>query len=607
MSYSVLKVEPDTTLLNPHFDGYKLQLVDNDEVVRVFPFPSAGYMDLPKLPRNSLVTFDETYYRIHYNHLFAGSASDFMYIDCNGVVYNIDLTDANKPKTTQIWTIPHRDNRTAGGYPGIYLLVEGLLLVYDGIDMVYVLNRQQSSDGDEWALRAEFEIGIGDVIAGSQTSSTSDTMYYILGVCICDKTDAIRLLYCHRNHRGGNSKKPPFSICAIEVALPETTISDTSKTAATLEPSVIHTLQSHAISSYCSFLANHRMGSYILGVRGGVVMDESELSSRPHSPSSTVLSTAPEISKDLYYWSQTRSDVTVCIQLPYKLTTQQISCSLTQRSLTLKFNDDGPLDQYTYDAIELYDVIDTEESVWTLEGGQLFTLHLQKANEGKRWPNLFSRDDGVLETMDSNDFAAIKERLEKYTSDSIEPTSYKKPVSVMDSIAQNDVDMEDQEEGQSVGFSVRDWKTGQAIASSVAGSPDWLCPTFESTAKQPLPICLQFDVDGVVFKFNSDTNVQMKHVETFAALSYIQASKREKRFMYVAANMTKAILAETHQRIYIYHQTIDKKSANAVQNVIDLGSKDEEILGLQMLEDQNLLVVLRERSWCLIDIDKRQV
>ncbi|KAJ2550300.1 hypothetical protein GGH95_006096, partial [Coemansia sp. RSA 1836] len=291
---------------------------------------------------------------------------------------------------------------------------------------------------------------------------------------------------------------------------------------------------------------------------------------------------------DLYYWSQTPSDVTMCIELPISVSAQQIQCVLTRVALTLRFSDAPECEaRHGFDHAMLCHEIVADESVWTLENGRLLTLYLQKVREGVRWPTLFARDDGVLETMDPNEFAVIRERLQQLTSDSLD---LRKSAGVPTMpLATDAVDPDSdglEQERSSVVFSVRDWRTGQASASSVAGSPDWLCPSFpqpHSHRQKALPpVCLRFDVDGTVFGFNSTekavhanasvdahagTATCPRHWGTFAALSYIQASKREKRFMYVDSAMTVAVLAETQRRIYVYHQVASAKSATAAQSV----------------------------------------
>ncbi|KAJ2799592.1 hypothetical protein H4R21_003494, partial [Coemansia helicoidea] len=268
----------------------------------------------------------------------------------------------------------------------------------------------------------------------------------------------------------------------------------------------------------------------------------------------------------------------------------------------------------------LHDRIVADESVWTLENGRLLTLHLQKEHEGARWTSVFSADDGVLETMDPSELAAIRERLEKCTAAAQEPGRSTAPLMqpYVDQDSGGDLEQLEEEPDASVMFSVRRWSSGLAEATSVPGSPGWLCAAFRcgpAATQVPVPVCLRFDVDGVVFSFGtvaSDSSiggaqqhahaVGVRHTGTFSALSYVQASKREKRFLGVAPDATVAVLAEAHRRVYIYHQVACAGAADAVQNVVDLGGSgvDAEILGVQLTG--RAVAVLRARSLCTIDL-----
>ncbi|KAJ2232825.1 hypothetical protein GGI13_008844 [Coemansia sp. RSA 455] len=77
--------------------------------------------------------------------------------------------------------------------------------------------------------------------------------------------------------------------------------------------------------------------------------------------------------------------------------------------------------------------------------------------------------------------------------------------------------------------------------------------------------------------------------------------------MYVDPDMTVAVLAETQRRIYIYHQVDSADLNTAAQSVVDLGGatvtgETEEVLGIQL--SGRMLVVLRERSICTVNLDR---
>ncbi|KAJ2353517.1 hypothetical protein GGF43_003480 [Coemansia sp. RSA 2618] len=657
MAYRVLELRPDPALLNPRFDGYKLRLVDSDgrdeqqRAVQTYPLANLSSVEPQHIASNTLLAFNEVYSRIHYNHLSIGPRSNtVIYIDSERQVYLAEIRKRDAPRITRIFTIPlHANTYALSGYYGAYAVGENVVLVFDGAASVYVLQRVGADSPDtvdeHWVVSGVFEVGLGSVAAGAVADNERRTMYYILGAQLTnvDETPVIQIQVCYRETKEGGDdvfegngettqstskttppsmrqRSPPmFCIQAMQVAVPapSTAIPSSLGTGAkdadipVLSVSTAHTLHTHAIPLYCEFVNNSQ---YVLGVKGGIVLDDTELATQPSDENMSAPNPS-NLNPDPYYWTQTPSDVTVCIELPAVVSASQITCELTRSSLSLRFADSSECAaKCTFSDRQFCDRIIADESVWTLENGRLLTLYLQKEHEGARWATVFADDDGVLETIDANEFAVIRERLEKYTSSDVETGKAVALQPYVDQDSGGDPEQLDEAADVPVMFSVRSWRTGQAEASSVAGAPDWLCPAFPRAPRNqsslPLPpICLKFDVDGVVFGFDASddglqmhTNVCARHAGTFSALSYIQAGKREKRFAYIDSDMAVAVLAETQRRVYIYHQAKRADAESAVQNVVDLGgSGDEaEILGIQLVD--GILVVLRKHSLCLVDL-----
>ncbi|KAJ2456170.1 hypothetical protein EV183_000096 [Coemansia sp. RSA 2336] len=633
--YEILELKPDATLIDPRFDGYKLRLIDTDNssepaAIRHYELSEQACVEPYQLASNALLTYNEIYSRVHYNHLFIGpNEHSVIYIDSNSRVYLVDICKRDAPTYTLMFKIPSCSSMYAlQGYHGAYAIGKDTVLIFDGMFTVYVLQRTGANDSDAaWQAIGMFEIGCGSVAAGPATENIQRTMYYILGAHLSHiETDpVVQMHICYRSSkqaaddmvsssRTSNSATsykrtaPLFCIQAIQIKVP-TGVCNLSEPAP-LYASTVHTLYSHAIPVYCEYL-NHEQ--YMLGVKKGIVLDETELPSQP-----TTEAMPPAKENFLYYWTQTSTDVTVCIDLPETVKASQVACKLERSSLSLQFASSVECaEKYTYERRQLCDSIIADESVWTLENGRLLTFYLQKEHEGARWSSVFKEDDGVMETIDPSEFATIRERLEKYTASEPEIAANVPLMQpYVDQDSGGDPEQQEQVVEDPVIFSVRSWSTGLAEASSVVGSPDWLCPAFSRFPETSLPpVCLKFDVDGIVFTFRASpsyqklhaspgnvspahSNVCARHASTFSALSYVQASKREKRFMYIDPDMTIAVLAEAQRRIYIYHQSAQPV---AIQNIMDLGSSDVEILGIQLIG--RTLVVLRKHQLTMVDLD----
>ncbi|KAJ2795401.1 hypothetical protein H4R20_005890, partial [Coemansia guatemalensis] len=510
MAYRVIEFRADPTLLNPSFDGYKLQLPDDEDsstkgAINTYQLHSAP-VEPQRLPNNALLTYDEVYSRIHYNHLFPGPRQKtVIYIDQDRQVILVEFFKEAPPRFCKIFDIPHCISTNVYlGYPGAYSLGNDMVLIFDGVESMYVLRRmyEDSNSGEHWRAAGVFEIGMGRVAAGPQNGKGPRIMHYILSASLAQSSEGgsvIRLHTCCRidkeaGYAGegesiatgskdlGSAQSdqhravPTFCVQAIQIngifddilgISTERTSSSMQADIVHLDTSVIHTLHTHSIPVYCEFLDT---GRYVLGVKGGVVLDDTELKRQLSSLSDPMSPAAHHMQSEPYYWTQTSSDVTVCIELPVPIKASQILCELSRTSLSLHFDTSaGDLASHTYNRAQFCDSIVADESVWTLENGRILTLYLQKEHEGARWATVFANDDGVLETMDSNEFAVIRERLEKYTAADYEPHGQRAPLMqpFLDQDTGGDMDQLEETSDMAVMFSVRSWNTGEAEASSV--------------------------------------------------------------------------------------------------------------------------------------------
>ena len=102
------------------------------------------------------------------------------------------------------------------------------------------------------------------------------------------------------------------------------------------------------------------------------------------------------------------------------------------------------------------------------------------------------------------------------------------------------------------------------------------------TPQEPTSFCIRHDVDGVLWKpVQSDTTskVSWKHVSTFNALGFIQASKKNHKYTICGADYEFVAIVDCASNIYIY-LTNNLSSKDGSQFVIELPTEDE-VLGVQ--------------------------
>ncbi len=80
--------------------------------------------------------------------------------------------------------------------------------------------------------------------------------------------------------------------------------------------------------------------------------------------------------------------------------------------------------------------------------------------------------------------------------------------------------------------------------------------------------------------YSSESSIQWNHTHTFNALGYVQASKRDRKFLTCDSKCTYAVLTDCNRHVFVYLQPVDGvKGHTATQYVHTLDSA-EEILGV---------------------------
>ena len=115
-------------------------------------------------------------------------------------------------------------------------------------------------------------------------------------------------------------------------------------------------------------------------------------------------------------------------------------------------------------------------------------------------------------------------------------------------------------------------KNGNSVASTIGTGLDWngqAFPSFERLGENSFrmpTVCLKHDVDGLVYTIHhvpgskpSQSTVQTAtdimrfiHTDTLDALAFVQASKREKRFVFHDPHGRFCVIVESSRNGYIY-------------------------------------------------------
>lgn len=284
-----------------------------------------------------------------------------------------------------------------------------------------------------------------------------------------------------------------------------------------------------------------------------------------------------------FSWMQDKESVTVAFPVPSDTPTSSIRVTFSRQFVSLHvasaaaaLASSSPVSAAALPRVshkKLWDDILPHQSVWTFdreaEGRHssygLLTLHLEKANAGTRWSDVFAStkvptDDpasakiveldpqqeyeDVPETLDPSELAAITERMEQWAQGvmkgglghSEEGLGSGIPTSLMGDEIDVEVDAE----------SGRPFVVTWIEEAARAGPPRLVCPhpsvsysllstaiPLASSAPRDPTITIKHDVDGLLFAppSSSDTH-RWSHQSTFPALAFVLATKRDTRFVY---------------------------------------------------------------------------
>ncbi|KAF7291549.1 CS domain-containing protein [Mycena chlorophos] len=573
------------SLVNPQFEGYKLDVSDAHSVDRhglQYPISQSTVA--------SPLSFEEVHSRITHNHL-AVLGSRLVYVDAHFRVIFVQLD--SEPKFSCIYELA-QPTTARREYPSAAFLSLSEIFVADGAGLLYILK-------DSGQLIAMYQLPEPFRIHAI-TTTASGTVLLVLSSRHHDSTTPKHIqfdLWCARfaSLSAGSDEIRPLDIVWQRrgTTVPISVSYDASRNAFLVLGESLYPPVDAPPSSYTPIA--------------------SELAPIPRSGES--LDAPPP-----YSWTQTSDSVTVAFPLPSSTPTSDIKVTFSPQTLTMHIkagtSSDVPLPHYT--TKRLWAGIAAGDSMWTFDrAGEraygLLTLHIEKKDEGTRWSHVFESDDvEVPETLDPSQLYAIRESLEKYTASlrGGEDASGLGLGTGIPSLARGEAD---EEVDESVGRSAQiTW-----IGAEDGAVPEWaarssslpgrLLSTELPGVLSPNPsIIIKNGLDGTVFALHPADEPhappQWLHISTYSALAFVLASKTDTRFTYHVP--AKAALAfENGQRgrsgnAYIY-RAAPVKDIWAKQTVLRVG-EEGSLLGVAAIptSTQTVLVGLTEKELVVI-------
>ncbi|KAI7898099.1 uncharacterized protein BX663DRAFT_443818 [Cokeromyces recurvatus] len=567
---------PDPSKLNPKFESYKLSAFPESKLFRTSltlqPFRQSN---------DRRIGFRDLQARIRLSSLFYGYPLDknrgsAFFIDQNFHLYMIVFNNLTKETSIHLiseliqpigpipsFTEPDSSVPLDLQLPSVIALGRDLLLVSNGVGDIELIGIEETQLGQfvGASLATVAYPGTGDegispvpcvLLTGQRTAATITFLVY---------------------SRANAKQKTEFNIAMMEMDLP-----NTNDDTIVIHPRVLFILRGSEVPVYYSITPNGRL---VLGsetrfqrISLSEVEDQEEMMDIDRKP----------VTSPAYQWSQEGPDMTVMFKLPSGTPKSSINCKFVKDHLSLLVNE-----QISYPYRKLWSTIRPDDCLWTLEDDTL-TLFLTKEDERTRWPQLFDHDDGILETLTPLRLEEIKQHMNKFTQDPNEgiPTGMAPPPPPPSQHpAATDMDEDIDEEGHPVLFTVYS-RDGQ-VKDEIENRSNWLCSAFTSSSHMT-SVCLQSDVDGLVFSLREEEGkLEVQHETTLDAFAFVQASKRDARFIHHDPNGEFSAIIESNRNAYLYYHA--GRAFIKKQSLIDLTRGEGDVLGVQLILSGTIMVL----------------
>jgi hypothetical protein len=622
----------DKALANPKFEGYKLQIIDQDEAIRRY---SLSYLPSQSAATGrSLLTFKEVQSRVSHNHLCVpstGNSSRALYIDGEYQVVLLEFdSDGSPPQFRVVFTMPRplSARQTFGSgpkdvhpeYPSASFLDEETCFVSDGYGLLYIL---QIARLEQATLLGTYQLPNSRPFRIHLVNKISD-----------DRRFAI--LSFLREKESTDKELDSYEVCAAQFNLHPTTINPSPDEVLSLDI----VWQRRGSDAPVGVLFSALSEAYILLGGSPYACVGDQTSEHAYEPTADEIAPIPRAGEDFssnlgphktpppFSWTQTADSLTVAFPLPASTPKSAMKVSLTNTSFSLRFlYHPEAVEAVTlpfYDSKRFWGPISVEDSLWTWDRDAghsfgLLTLHLEKAHDSVRWPHLFepssqsNEEEDVPETLDPSELVNIRESLEKYTAalQSGEDASGLGLGRGAPSLSQGEMD---EEVDSNVGRHT--YQTCIPLEdktnTTMNNTPFTLLssPLPGSNATDPPSIITKTNVDGNLFCINQAQDTvslqRWHHQSTFPALAFVLASKRDSRFTYHTHNSV--FLWENGTRegtgnMFIYRKTTGFQDLWAKQSVLRITTGGIALLGVGVvstMEGKKVIACLTEKEVVIV-------
>lgn len=564
----IVELRPDSKLLKSNFDGYKLSL-EPIPVLKLENIPAPDHVTADSSTEYSFL--HSSLYQLH-NHLIADPwlHNTAYFFDSSTTIQKVHY-DANVGKLKQLIPVFRCSVKRLQGSGGVYncdfkFISEKYAVLSDGVGTLRILETGDRQKSDEWKSIQEFQPlnGEGFIIQDAKFTVDKGEKF-------------IHVLFLHIEQLDGK-----FHNIIDWITLKQ------AEGAKTWEEAARRTIQGKGSLYYLSldpkcksivYSSNHEY-KYTLDTVNEIV---DEMITEPTIENLQVVE-----SENPFSWNQSGEDITISFKRTAEATKDEFSVKCQQSNIEVKFRSEVLLSS------DLFGDIDTDLTTWSLENDSM-QLNLVKKDPELFWSYLIP---GGPPMDASND----------------------KQPSVLSNVPVSDLNsqMEDCDYGdeghqdEEFFISRLDSKTHETTHKIFLGSNH---PLFSATLRPGFSkaIAVRNDVDCCLWLQNispSDEDWSMKHEATLHAFGYIQASKRERKYLMCSPDTNLAVICESSRHVFIYKNSYNtagglrKRSGPQLtigqQKLVSFDGSNGDIVGISV--ENEIILLLTENAICCLQL-----
>ncbi|XP_059488690.1 nudC domain-containing protein 1 [Neocloeon triangulifer] len=583
------ELSPDTSLLTPDFEGYKLSL----DKVPIFKHEISGGGVNHLEPSSDQFSF--LFVRLFglHNHLHGDpwTKGHVYFFNENGeIVKNVWDTDKRSFESSVVATSSFNKPVSGDLNPTICLDTPKHAAVMDGASggLVRIFTTGDRNSNESWQEVASFKIDVVGVLKGLVSNQESNEIHVLIESVV--HSESIPEL------KYQDEDQPSESATLIHWLTVNPTLGKGEDCIVSKRKICVHGVVEYVAleeGGQAVYVASHKEAFFTYD------------SNRPCTPPIERALREPIN----YTWDQTENEVFVTFSIHSAIDKKCLDVEIDEEERKLKITIKGPEHSKVVIDGVLAQGITKDFEVSVVDGRAEIRLNKKEADQ--TWEEFIADDPHGAKAPHPEEITKAAAGLEKFTSED---------------------KMDDENINQGFNAGQLEECDSEAVSARLVRLPltshspshtvllsghQWI-----GACRPPPPglpaLLLRHDVDALVWQPNEpkDSTWTLSHLSTFPGFGYVQASKTSRKWVVCPSALGWVAVVDSQQHIYLYHQPqplqtqlVNRKSGQKVktvarQQVVSLPDNTARILGVYPEDDK--LFVLHKNSILVLSMNQNQ-